>query len=163
MLTLQEFEVLQSLCKRLSKKFSDGNHETSIPIQKISVIEYEQRGLERYRRRTEIALTDTGHDNTLDEIPSTEELQRTDSVYSEWNDTDSYLEKVNIPGEPYRVGSTSGYTCVAFLDVNTWVMKEIETFQQQIDETLPGKYAWLKNTSLHCTIRSLNPAIAHSY
>eukprot|EP00978_Attheya_sp_CCMP212_P015039 scaffold38670_cov50-Attheya_sp.AAC.5 len=163
MLSLQEFEVLQSLCQRLSKKFSDCDHETSISIQKISVVEYEQRGLERYRLRTDIALKDTGNNSTKNEVPSIEELQRTDSVYSEWNDTHAYLEKVNIPGEPYRNGSKTGYTCVAFLDVvNTWITKEMETLRQQIDETLPGKYEWLQKTSLHCTIRSLNPAIAPS-
>jgi hypothetical protein len=168
MLSLQEFEVLQSLCKRLSKKFSDlcsedtpnNDHETSISIQNISVVEYEQRGLERYRLRTDIALKDSSHDNNKNEIPSMEELQRTDSVYSEWNDTHAYLEKVNIPGEPYRNGSKVGYTCVAFLDLDTWVTNEMETLRQQIDEALPGKYEWLQNKSLHCTIRSLNPAIA---
>jgi hypothetical protein len=96
-------------------------------VATLSIVEYQQRGLERLHERIDVPLDhSTTHslgdaeeeEDSGNSKPSKEEQSRVNSVISEWNDVQTYLPKVNAPGS--RIGSyrqeSRGCTCVAFID-----------------------------------------------
>ena len=150
--------------------------ETAVRVEKLSFVRYTQRGLEpvQSRQRIDIALGTAGvagagataapSATTAGEMPSEEELERVRGVLHEWDDLDDYLPKVNAPGSrigSYRHESPSGSTLVAFLEggaAPAALFEAVGELKAAVDAMLPGKYAWLDEASLHCTIRALADA-----
>ena len=173
-LSLEQFTRLRDICNRYSKQIIDtqvlsNNTSTNngIKVGSLSIVEYQQRGLERLSMRINVPLDDptTNSCNDVDEdssnsTPSEEEQSRVNRVISEWNDVQAYLPKVNAPGS--RIGSYRqdfrGQTCVAFIDstMPTYLRDVLSEFRHAVDEEFPGRYGWLDETSLHCTLRSLD-------
>ena len=101
-----------------------------------------------------------GDDASAFAPPSEEELERVRGVLSEWDDVETYLPKVNAPGSrigSYREASPSGSTLVAFLNAPPPPLLEaLRAFRAAVDAALPaGRYAWLDEASLHCTVRAI--------
>ena len=48
-------------------------------------------------------------------------------------------------------------TCVAFIDsaLPVRLRASLSEFRDAVDKEFPGRYGWLDETSLHCTLRSL--------
>lgn len=176
-LTMDELTKLRALCLELGPKLSVP--ETAVRVEQLSFVRYAQRGLEPVdsRQRVDIALlgaagvTAAGAaaappSTTAGEAPSEEELERVRGVLGEWDDLGDYLPKVNAPGSrigSYRHDSPSGSTLVAFLDgpngaAPAALFDAVRELKAAVDAALPGKYAWLDEASLHCTIRALADA-----
>ena len=176
-LTLEQFERLRGLCNQYSKQIITAsslssssseqlqNHTTAessrIKVATLSAVQYECRGLERLVKRIDITLDDSPHDDAEEDSskPSDEEQSRVNSVISEWNDAQSYLPRVNAPGS--HIGSyrqdTHGNTCVAFIDsaMPSHLRKCLSDFRNAVNDEFSGRYVWLDESSLHCTLRSL--------
>ena len=128
-------------------------------VATLSVVQYACRGLERLVKRIDITLDDNNveEDNSK---PSDEEQSRVNSVMSEWNDAQTYLPRVNAPGS--RIGSyrqdTRGNTCGAFIDsaMPSYLRKCLSEFRNAVNDEFSGRYVWLDESSLHCTLRSLD-------
>jgi hypothetical protein len=175
-LSPEQFRRLRNICNRYSKRIieapaSSDNISTSnrIKVATLSIVEYQQRGLERLHDRIDVPLdhsTTQSHGDAEEEEdssnskPSEEEQSRVNSVISEWNELQTYLPKVNVPGS--RIGSyrqeSRGCTCVAFIDstMPSHLRACLSEFRDAVDEEFPGRYGWLDETSLHCTLRSLD-------
>ena len=173
-LTLEQFERLRDLCKQYSKRIitassseqSSQKHATAesnrIKVATLSVVQYACRGLERLVKRIDITLDDSPHDDVEEDNskPSDEEQSRVNSVISEWNDAQTYLPRVNAPGS--RIGSyrqdTRGNTCVAFIDsaMPSHLRQCLLEFRKAVNNKFSGRYVWLDESSLHCTLRSLD-------
>jgi hypothetical protein len=157
-LTLEEFQQLKKICQQYSQKIVKARKETCVHIQRISIVEYTCRSLELLQARADFIL-DPSEDKLYLEA-SNEEKQRANGVVQEWEDESAYLEKVNDPGSrigSYRQDSPSGATCVAFLDqLPTALLEIINDFRAEIEQKFPGRYFWMNQSSLHCTLRSLS-------
>ena len=114
---------------------------------------YDQRGLESVRERSDVALGSAVDDAE----PSDAERERVRGVLDEWSDLETYLPRVNAPGSrisSYREASPQGSALVAF--IGTSELRElVAQFRSAVDALLPGRYAWLDDASLHCTVRAL--------
>ena len=126
-------------------------------IASVSLVEYECRSLEKLLSRVDVSLERNGWDPSE---PPEGQKRIVSSVVEEWEDLSAYLEKVNAPGSrmtSYRMGSL-GATCVAFLDqaMPTSLKRILVEFRIAIDLAFPGRYAWLSESSWHCTLRSLD-------
>jgi hypothetical protein len=163
-LTLAEFGELKSICRECSASFETTN--ISIPVKSVSLVEYEWRSLEKISRSKEFELTVYYKEATNDAIEiSTEQLSKTNKVLSEWDEEATYLENVNLPAAPYRSAPVisnpqqrNGLTCVAFLDVKSvpTIWQSICDLRKKVEDQFKGRYEWLKDDSLHCTIRAMN-------
>ncbi len=167
-LSVEQFTRLKNICHRYSKQIIDASissHNISrsngIKVTVLSIVDYKQRGLERLNERIDVPLDDsTMHEDSVNSTTSEEEQSRVNNVISEWNDVQAYLPKVNAPGSrtgSYRQGS-HGFTCVAFIDSSLpqHLRDSLSEFRSAVDEEFPGRYGWLDETSLHCTLRSLD-------
>eukprot|EP00804_Cyclotella_cryptica_P000149 CCRYP_017474-RA/>CCRYP_017474-RA protein AED:0.03 eAED:0.03 QI:614/1/1/1/0/0/2/81/267 len=159
-LTLEKFQVLKEICRDCSTPFT--NKTELVPTTTVSLVEYEWRSLEKISRTKEFELSYTCDETSAGIELSPEQQAKTHQVLLEWDEDESYLKNVNTPGAPYRLGSTSvqcnRLTCVTFLDLksNPNVWQAICNFRCKIDETFPGRHEWLKDESLHCTIRAMD-------
>ena len=178
-LTLEQFEKLRDLCNQYSKRIITASSSSSsssseqlqnhtpaesnrIKVATLSVVQYACRGLERLEKRIDITLDDSPHDDVEEDNskPSDEEQSRVNSVISEWNDAQAYLPRVNAPGS--HIGSyrqdTHGNTCVAFIDsaMPSYLRKCLSEFRNAVNDEFSGRYVWLDESSLHCTLRSLD-------
>eukprot|EP00986_Skeletonema_menzelii_P000947 scaffold266_cov76-Skeletonema_menzelii.AAC.12 len=178
-LSPEQFVTLKKICNKYSKQIRDAPvssenilMRSEIKVATLSIVEYQQRGLERLCKRIDIPLDDSttnSHDDDDDDdvkkdsiniTPFKEEKSRVNSVISEWNDVQAYLPKVNAPGS--RFGSyrqdSRGCTCVAFIDSSLpkHLRSLLSEFRDAVDEAFPERYGWLDETSLHCTLRSLD-------
>ena len=96
------------------------------------------------------------------DAPSVAETSRVDRVLSEWDDVAEYLPRVNAPGSrisSYREASPAGATLVSFLRLSEEpgeLARLLTAFRQAVETLLPGRYAWLSDESLHCTVRALD-------
>ncbi len=162
-LSVEQFTRLKNICQRYSKRIVDASesYNNEIKVATLSIVDYKQRGLETLNDRIDVPLDDsTMKEDSINITPSAEEQSRVNSVISEWNDVQTYLPKVNAPGSrigSYRQGSR-GYTCVAFIDSSLpqHLRDVLSEFRGAVDEEFPGRYGWLDETSLHCTLRSLD-------
>lgn len=168
-LSVEQFTRLKHICHRFSKRIIDASVSThnnmsrsnEIKVTTLSIVDYKQRGLERLNERIDVPLDDsTMKEDSVNITPSKEEQSRVNSVISEWNDVQAYLPKVNAPGsriDSYRQASR-GFTCVAFIDssLSQHLRDVLSEFRGVVDEEFPGRYGWLDETSLHCTLRSLD-------
>ena len=156
-LSLPELERLRELCK----EHADGMcEEPPVVVDSISVVEYEQRGLERVRCEHRRPLKPQPAGAAAVRAAATE-VERVQGVLREWSDLAEYLPRANAAGSraaSYRAASPTGCTCVAFLPGDHPVRGRLARFRRAVDEALPGRYAWLEDASLHCTLRSLDPA-----
>ena len=92
-----------------------------------------------------------------DSEPSDAEQARVRGVLDEWSDLETYLPRVNAPGSrisSYREASPQGSTLVAFIGASE-LREVVAPFRSAVDALLPGRYAWLDDASLHCTVRAL--------
>ena len=174
-LSSKQFERLRDMCNRYSKQIIDepassddiSTSNNRIKVATLSIVEYQHRGLERLHGRIDIPLDDYStihsHGDVEKDIrnsnPSEEEQSRVNKVISEWDDVQTYLPKVNAPGScfgSYRQDSR-GCTCVAFIDsaLPVRLRASLSEFRDALDKEFPGRYGWLDETSLHCTLRSL--------
>ena len=178
-LTSEQFERLRGLCNQYSKRIITASSLSSsslseqsqkdamaesnrIKVATLSAVQYECRGLERLVKRIDITLDDSPHDDAEEDNskPSDEEQSRVNSVISEWNDAQTYLPRVNAPGS--HIGSyrqdTRGNTCVAFIDsaMPSHLRKCLSEFRNAVNDEFSGRYVWLDESSLHCTLRSLD-------
>ena len=147
-LSLAELTRLRALCEEHASKLS-----LRVPVSSLSLVSYAQRGLESVRERSDVALGSAVDDSE----PSDAEQARVRGVLDEWSDLETYLPRVNAPGSrigSYRESSPAGRTLVAF--VGTFGLRElVAQFRSAVDALLPGRYAWLDDASLHCTVRAL--------
>ena len=147
-LSLAELTSLRALCEEHASKLS-----LRVPVSSLSFVSYDQRGLESVRERSDVALGSAVDDSE----PSAEEQARVRGVLDEWSDLETYLPRVNAPGSrisSYREASPQGSTLVAF--IGTSELRElVAQFRSAVDALLPGRYAWLDDASLHCTVRAL--------
>ena len=152
-LYLSELGRLREICLEFSQKISAV--ESMLPVKSLSCVAYECRGLEKLKDRVDVELSDPK--KTGDNL-STEEMNRVDGVVGEWERLEEYLPKVNVPGS--RIGSyresKEGSTCVAFLDVPDKLHSILVDFKMAVDSAFPGRYSWMAESSLHCTLRSLD-------
>lgn len=167
-LSEEQFTRLKNICQRYSKQIIDASvssrnmsRRNEIKVTALSIVDYKQRGLERLNERIDLPLDDsTMKEESVNSTPSEEEQSRVNIVISEWNDVQAYLPKVNAPGS--RIGSyrqvSRGFTCVAFIDSSLpkHLRDVLSEFRGAVDEEFPGRYGWLDDTSLHCTLRSLD-------
>ena len=147
-LSLAELTSLRALCEEHASKLS-----LRVPVERLSFVSYDQRGLESVRERSDVALGSAVDDAE----PSDAEQARVRGVLDEWSDLETYLPRVNAPGSrisSYRESSPQGSTLVAF--IGTSELRElVAQFRSAVDALLPGRYAWLDDASLHCTVRAL--------
>ena len=147
-LSLAELTSLRALCDEYASKLS-----LRVPVQRLSFVSYAQRGLESVRERSDVALGSAVDDSE----PSDAERERVRGVLDEWSDLETYLPRVNAPGSrigSYREASPQGSTLVAF--IGALELRElVAQFRSAVDALLPGRYAWLDDASLHCTVRAL--------
>ena len=147
-LSLAELASLRALCEEYASKLS-----VQVPVSSLSFVAYDQRGLESVRERSDVALGSAVDDAE----PSAAERERVRGVLDEWSDLETYLPRVNAPGSrisSYREASPQGSTLVAF--IGTSELRElVAQFRSAVDALLPGRYAWLDDASLHCTVRAL--------
>ena len=152
-LYLSELGRLREICLEFSQKISAV--ESMLPVKSLSCVAYECRGLEKLKDRVDVELSDPK--KTGDNL-SSEEMNRVDGVVGEWERLEEYLPKVNVPGS--RIGSyresKEGSTCVAFLDVPDKLHSILVDFKMAVDSAFPGRYSWMAESSLHCTLRSLD-------
>jgi hypothetical protein len=156
-----------------------------VSVEKLSIVHYEQRSLEVIIQRRDYTVggdeskknesslvtsssssssspetTKCSSSDSSHERASQDEMDRVNGVLAEWDDTSTYLENVRPPpAQPYREGSPSGYCCVVFLELkeNDPILKVIQEFRGKIDEAFPGRFEWMKDDSLHCTLRAMDP------
>ena len=158
-LTLEQLQQLKVVCAQHAAALP-----AAVPLDSVSVIDYEQRGLERAVREHRELLhppSSAGSRAPHDARASAAEQERVRGVLSEWDDAAAYLPKVNAPGArlaSYREESPSGCTCVCYLPHHAGLLECLARFRTAIDEALPGRYGWLDDHSLHCTLRALDPA-----
>ena len=147
-LSLAELTSLRALCEEYASKLS-----LRVPVERLSFVSYDQRGLESVRERSDVVLGSAVDDSE----PSDAERARVRGVLDEWSDLEAYLLRVNAPGSrigSYREESPSGVTLVAFVGASElWEL--VVQFRSAVDALLPGRYAWLDDASLHCTVRAL--------
>ena len=147
-LSLAELTRLRALCEEHASKLS-----LRVPVERLSFVSYDQRGLESVRERSDVALGSAVDDAE----PSAEEQSRVRGVLDEWSDLETYLPRVNQPGSrisSYRESSPAGQTLVAFIGASE-LRELVAPFRSAVDALLPGRYAWLDDASLHCTVRAL--------
>ena len=147
-LSLAELTSLRALCEEHASQLS-----LRVPVSSLSFVSYDQRGLESGVTRSDVALG-----SAVDGAePSDAERERVRGVLDEWSDLETYLPRVNAPGSrisSYREASPQGSTLVAF--IGTSELRElVAQFRSAVDALLPGRYAWLDDASLHCTVRAL--------
>ena len=147
-LSLAELTSLRALCEEHASQLS-----LRVPVERLSFVSYDQRGLESVRERSDVALGSAVDDSE----PSAEEQARVRGVLDEWSDLETYLPRVNAPGSrisSYRESSPAGQTLVAFVGASE-LREVVALFRAAVDALLPGRYAWLDDESLHCTVRAL--------
>ena len=147
-LSLPELTSLRALCEEHALQLS-----LRVPVSSLSVVSYDQRGLESVRERSDVALGSAVDDSE----PSDAERERVRGVLDEWSDLEAYLPRVNAPGSrisSYRESSPQGSTLVAFIGASE-LRELVAQFRSAVDALLPGRYAWLDVASLHCTVRAL--------
>jgi hypothetical protein len=147
-LSLAELTSLRALCDEYASKLS-----LRVPVSSLSFVSYDQRGLESVRERSDVALGSAVDDSE----PSDAEQARVRGVLDEWSDLEAYLPRVNAPGSrigSYRESSPQGSTLVAFIGASE-LRELVAQFRSAVDALLPGRYAWLDDASLHCTVRAL--------
>lgn len=157
-LTLEEFRVLKQICIDCSAIFEEEG-ETLIPIDGISLVEYEWRTLEKVTQMKQSRPKEGGIGDGVTISP--EQLDKTKKVLSEWDDEEEYLHNINAVGAPYRESSTvesNGITCVSFIKLKSEqrVWKALSMMREKVDEKFPTRYEWLRDDSLHCTIRAMD-------
>ena len=148
-LSLAELTSLRALCEEYALKLS-----LRVPVERLSFVSYDQRGLESVRERSDVALGSAVDDAE----PSAAERERVRGVLDEWSDLETYLPRVNAPGSrigSYRESSPQGSTLVAFIGASE-LRELVAQFRSAVDALLPGRYAWLDGASLHCTVRALS-------
>ena len=147
-LSLAELTRLRTLCEEHASQLS-----LRVPVSRLSFVSYAQRGLESVRERSDVALGSAVDDGE----PSDAEQARVRGVVDEWSDLEAYLPRVNAPGSrisSYREASPQGSTLVAFIGASE-LRELVAQFRSAVDALLPGRYAWLDDASLHCTVRAL--------
>jgi hypothetical protein len=147
-LSLAELTSMRALCEEHASKLS-----LRVPVSSLSFVSYDQRGLESVRERSDVALGSAVDDSE----PSDAEQARVRGVLDEWLDLETYLPRVNAPGSrigSYREASPQGSTLVAFVGASE-LRELVAQFRSAVDALLPGRYAWLDDASLHCTVRAL--------
>ena len=158
------FQRLKNICTEYSQRMVSGNNTAGVEpivVTKLSAVEYSCRSLEKLHNRVDIPLRMESTMNHVESVVAAEEKAIVDCVVDEWNqDLAAYLAKVNAPGSrigSYREQSHQGATCVIFLHpLPGAVRKQIANFRTAIDKEFPGRYVWLHEESLHCTLRSLD-------
>ena len=148
-LSLAELTSLRALCEEYASKLS-----LRVPVSSLSFVSYDQRGLESGVTRSDVALGSAVDDSE----PSDAERARVRGVLDEWSDLETYLPRVNQPGSrisSYREASPQGSTLVAFIGASE-LRELVALFRSAVDALLPGRYAWLDDASLHCTVRALS-------
>ena len=154
-------DELRSL-RQLCIDQSEGLDALRVPLSSLSLVSYAARGLEvgGHLRRSDVSL-ETSDAHEVD-APSVAETSRVDGVLSEWDDVEEYLPRVNAPGSrisSYREASPAGATLVSFLRLSEEpgeLARLLTAFRQAVEALLPGRYAWLSDESLHCTVRALD-------
>lgn len=155
-LTVEELERLLELCKTNSSVLSD----LRVPLKKLSVVHYQCRSLEQLIQRDDIELAEA---STTQEVPvSAEQRERVQSVLSEAANVTEYVKRVNPSREnafsnisSYR-NPVEGCTCIAFLSKNHQLLATLRSFRHEVDQSFPGRYEWMEEESLHCTLRSID-------
>lgn len=153
--TLKELESLRQICQHFSSLLCQ--HKVEIPVSKISLVDYKCRSLERITSQQDLAL-DTA---TVSRVVSKESVSIVDGVIGEWQqDPERYLPKVNAPGS--RIGSyrtdAHGCTSIVFLKkaFPDALRQRLDEFRTAINTQFPGRYEWIEETALHCTLRCLD-------
>eukprot|EP00956_Cyclotella_meneghiniana_P036378 scaffold124901_cov73-Cyclotella_meneghiniana.AAC.1 len=161
-LSLEEFRALKQICIDCSAAFEEEGSKTYIPVDGVSLVEYQWRTLEKVTQVKQSRPREGGDGDGV--TISQEQIAKTNKVLSEWNDEEEYLDNVNAVGAPYRESSTintsegNGLTCVSFIKLKCEprVWKALSMLRERVDEKFPSRYEWIKDDSLHCTIRAMD-------
>jgi hypothetical protein len=155
------------------------NQDCIVPVESVSVVEYEWRSLEKVSQVKQFQLSPRDDISICTKDLSLEQdnkakgdaisictkdlslgqQNKTTGVLSEWDDEQKYLNNVNTVGAPYRTSlSTNGLTCVSFLDLKSipTIWQAVCSLRVKVDEDFSGRYEWMNDDSLHCTIRALD-------
>lgn len=158
-LTTAELSSLRDLCAQHAERLRHAGNDALVPVDGLSIVRYTQRGLEPAGAPIirDLALASPRDDTA----PSAEESARVMTTLNEWNGDalSGYLAGANRAGSrvsSYRGGSPHGVTLVAFARLRESALAAlIRNFQRDVDATLPGRFAWLDEESLHITLRGL--------
>eukprot|EP01024_Parvocaulis_polyphysoides_P050842 TRINITY_DN4963_c0_g2_i1.p1 TRINITY_DN4963_c0_g2~~TRINITY_DN4963_c0_g2_i1.p1 ORF type:complete len:244 (+),score=31.21 TRINITY_DN4963_c0_g2_i1:106-837(+) len=157
-ITPEEFLKLKDICLQQIGLLQKSN--SKIKIDDLSVVFYECRSLERIITRQDFLLEESqkNPDNSEFSVPGDGELENIKRIVNEW-DEEGYWVKASKDGnrESHYRGCASGVTLIHYLNQNldTDIIQLIQQFRKQVDEQLPGLYAWFDDKSLHVTIRAL--------
>ena len=164
-LSLEEFRALKQICIDCSAAFEEEGSKTYIPVDGVSLVEYQWRTLEKVTQVKQSRPQEGGDGDGVTISP--EQIAKTNKVLSEWDEEEEYLDNVNAVGAPYRESGSSstpgsnGLTCVSFIKLKCEprVWKALSMLRERVDEKFPSRYEWIKDDSLHCTIRAMDKEI----
>ena len=156
--SLDELDALKGLCREhnglLAGMASD--------VDALSIVSYAARGLERGagRRLLDAPLAPAADERARLSAPDEAELSIVRRVLSDWDDLREYWPRVAAPGSrigSYREASPAGQTLVAFVGATPFepLRRALTAFRAAVDALMPGRFAWLAEDSLHCTVRPL--------
>lgn len=160
-LTPEHLSVLLKLCRSFNESLQ--NEANKVLVDHLLIVFYKCRSLEKYLELSKVPLS--SEDQLNDSMPSQQEQDNVQAVLQE-ADCPSYWVSASKDGnrESHYRGPALGCTLVAGLFgqnrtlvhcQGTQVTKVINQFRQQVDQFLPGMYAWFDDSSLHVTIRAL--------
>ena len=156
--SLDELRELRALCLEHAPRLEG----LLVHVTQLSLVHYISRGLEKAGRcRTaEIELPAAAKEE-VDAEPREIDRNIVSRIICEWDNAQAYLPHVNAPGSrinTYRAASPSGSTLVGFLQnqAPAELEKALAAFRVAVDTLLPGRYAWLADESLHCTLRAIS-------
>ncbi|KAL0029394.1 hypothetical protein WJX77_004302 [Trebouxia sp. C0004] len=164
-LTPEHLSVLLKLCRIFNESLQ--TEAKKLLVDHLLIVIYKCRSLEKYLELLKVPLS--SEDQLDDSMPSQQEQDNVQAVLQE-ADHPSYWVSASRDGnrESHYRGPALGCTLVASLggqttftnktldhNKGTQLTEVINQFRQQVDQSLPGMYAWFDDGSLHVTIRAL--------
>ena len=157
-LTLAQLSDLRALCFKHSGDLrSLDAGARSLPVSALGLCTYQWRCLEAAGAPQVQAIPLA---EPRDPSPPTEaEAARVAATLQEWEGDRlaQYLDGANRAGSrlsSYREASPPGTTLVAFLG-EEWLRGALGGFAGAVEALLPGRFAFLEPSSLHCTVRGI--------
>lgn len=152
-LSREQFEKLREICAMHSARLEG----CSFPINKLTLVDFDCRSLEKvvYRRDIDLLPGDPFDMESEDE----ERYSSVRAILSEASLDDyftSRIESSNSNRENHYRDRHSGRTLVAFLPSAADALRmEIKSLQAAVEESLPELYSWFSPADIHITIRGL--------
>eukprot|EP01039_Chlorochromonas_danica_P007768 gene7768-8579_t len=152
-LSREQFEKLREICAM----HSAGLERCSFPINRLTLVDFDCRSLEKVVCRRDIDLLPS--DPSDKESEDEERYSSVRAVLSEASLDDyftSRIESSNSNREGHYRDWHRGRTLVAFLpSAADALRREIDSLQTAVEESLPELYSWFSLADIHITIRGL--------